>query len=56
MQLLGPNGQPISTNHFKKADPPKMGPSFGDWAGRDEVRSQMPGGAILQFDLDSLTL
>lgn len=54
--LLGPNGHPISSSNFKKADPPKLGPAFGDWAGRDVTRNQLPGGAILQFDLSKLTL
>lgn len=54
MSLLGPNGQPIQT--FKKASPPKLGPAFGDWSGRDVIYNQLPGGAILQFDLSSLTL
>lgn len=40
----------------KKAAPPKLGPAFGDWAGRDVIWNQMPGGAILQFDLSRLTL
>lgn len=53
-ELLGPTGQPIST--FKKAKAPKLGPAFGDWAGRDVVFNQLPGGAILQFNLDALTL
>lgn len=53
MPILGPNGQPL---HYKKADPPKLGPAFGNWAGRDVVFNQMPGGAILQFDLSQLTL
>jgi hypothetical protein len=54
MSLLGPDGRPIQS--YKKADPPKMGPAFGDWAGRDVSYNQMPGGAILQFDLSQLTL
>ncbi len=54
MALLGPNGHPIET--YKKASPPKLGPAFGDWAGRDVIFNQLPGGAILQFDLSALTL
>lgn len=57
--LLGPNGKPISsteTANFKKAPAPAMGPAFGDWAGRDATFNQMPGGAVLQFNLDALTL
>lgn len=55
--LLGPKGQPIrSMAQFKKADPPKLGPAFGAWAGRDTVYSQLPGGAVMSFDLRNLTL
>lgn len=46
-------GQPIA---FRKADPPKTGPSFGDWAGHDKTFLQFPGGSALQFNLDRLTL
>lgn len=56
MPLLGPNGRPVDMSTYKKADPPKMGPAFGNWAGRDVIFNQMPGGAILQFDLSKLTL
>ena len=52
--LLGPNGRPIA--EFKKASPPKLGPAFGDWAGRDVSFEQMPGSSVLQFDLSKLTL
>lgn len=51
--LLGPNGKPIITN--KKAPPPKLGEAFGNWAGRDDIRT-LPGGGLLQFNLDNLTL
>jgi hypothetical protein len=53
MAILGPNGKPME---FKKASPPKLGTSFGDWAGRDFNATVMPGGAVLQFDLSRLTL
>ena len=56
MALLGPNGRPISTANYKKADPPKLGPAFGNWAGRDAVYNQLPGGAMMSFDLSKLTL
>lgn len=52
--LLGPTGQPIDA--FKKDRPKALGPSFGAWADRDATWNQMPGGAILQFDLSRLTL
>lgn len=54
MTLLGPSGRPIS--EYKKAAPPKLGPAFGDWAGRDTTWNTMPGGAILGFDLSRLTV
>lgn len=56
MTLLGPTGRPISSSDYKKEVPKALGPAFGDWAGRDIVWNQMPGGAILQFDLSALTL
>jgi hypothetical protein len=41
----------------KKADPPKTGPAFGAWAGREDVSfGSLPGGGIVQFDLSKLTL
>lgn len=54
--LLGPNGRPISSSDYRKADPPKLGPAFGNWAGRDLMYSQLPGGGVLGFDLSKLTL
>lgn len=58
MGLLGPNGKPISSGSFqnKKADPPKLGEAFGNWAGRDLQYVTLPGGGIVQFDLSKLTL
>ena len=44
------------SDHFKKAPAPKLGNKFGAWAGRDITFLQMPGGAVLQFDLSQLTL
>lgn len=56
-QLLGPTGRPISSAMFHKKDKaPHLGPAFGDWAGRDIAWNQMPGGAVLQFDVSTLTL
>lgn len=52
--LLDHRGRPITT--FRKADPPKTGPSFGAWAGHDKSFLQFPGGQALQFNLDRLTL
>lgn len=53
--LVGPNGSPISSSQFKKAPPPKMG-GMGRWAGQDQYVFQLPGGAVLQFNLNALTL
>jgi hypothetical protein len=47
---------PSSAQEFKKAPPPKTGPAFGHWAGRDLATMQLPGGGILQMDLNRLTL
>jgi hypothetical protein len=55
-QLLGPNGQPISSAQFRKASPPPQGPQFGHWAGRDVEFLNLPGGGLVQFDLSRLTL
>lgn len=52
--LLGPNGKPIS--QYKKERPKALGPSFGAWHERDRAWNQLPGGAILEFDLSQLTL
>lgn len=55
--LLGPNGQPIHSNAFKKAEPPKTGPAFGNWMGREGLNyATMPGGGVLGFDLSRLSL
>jgi hypothetical protein len=56
--LLGPNGRPISSKDFlnKKADPPKTGDAFGQWAGRDVTFATLPGGGVVQFDLSKLSI
>ena len=56
MTLLGPSGQPIESANFKKADPPKFGPAFGQWAGKDTIWQSAPGGAVMGFDTSKLTL
>lgn len=58
MPILGPNGRPISSADFqnKKEAPPKLGPAFGDWAGRDVTFATLPGGGVVQFDLSKLEL
>jgi hypothetical protein len=47
---------PRARDGFRKADPPKLGPSFGNWAGRDTQFLTLPGGGVIQFDLSKLTL
>lgn len=54
--LLGPNGRPISSSNYRKEKPLALGPAFGQWADRDTTWNQMPGGAVLGFNLDHLTL
>lgn len=54
MTLLGPNGQPISS--YKKAKPLAVGPSFGNWGDANTQFAQLPGGGVLQFNLDTLDL
>ena len=60
--LLGPDGTPAqeyvqrqASFNNKKAPPPKLGESFGNWAGRSQGEMlQLPGGGIIQFDLSKL--
>jgi hypothetical protein len=47
---------PRARSDHKKAPPPKMGPSFGNWAGHDSQFLTLPGGGVIQFDLSRLTL
>lgn len=54
--LLGPSGRPISSANFKKEKPAALGPAFGKWSDQEVSLMQMPGSAILQFNLDMLTL
>lgn len=56
MTLLGPKGQPISSSDFKKAPPPPTGEKFGNWSGENVDVMRLPGGGLLGFNLDELTL
>ena len=47
---------PNSSGQYKKEPPPRTGPAYGHWAGRDLQTLQLPGGGILQMDLNRLTL
>lgn len=54
--LVDAHGRPLSTENFRKEKPTAVGPAFGQWAGRDTSYNQMPGGSVLQFNLDLLTM
>lgn len=47
-----------TSSAYRKAPEPKIGEKYGLWAGRDESVQLMklPGGGMLMFDLDRLTL
>lgn len=48
--------EPVSSNH-KKASPPKLGEAFApSWQGVDRNYLTLPGGGILQINLDRLNL
>lgn len=55
--LLGPTGQPVSSSNFKKSPPPKLGEAFGTrWYDNSLAWHSLPGGGVVQFDLNRLTL
>jgi hypothetical protein len=59
MSLLDARGNPISSVMFRKPTPiaePKQDAAVGMWAGRDSQFLTLPGGAVMQFDLNRLTL
>lgn len=56
MGLVNQFGRPIQSAQHKKADPPKTGEAFGNWAGRDLSYLQLPGGGTIGFDLNRLSL
>lgn len=46
-----------SGSEFKKAAPPQLGEAFGQvWHNDSRVWNRLPGGGIIQFDLNQLTL
>lgn len=51
-----PTSSAQATANFKKSPAPPLGDKFGAWAGRDLVYRTLPGGAVMQFDLNKLTL
>lgn len=59
MVLLNARGEPLELAPHKKAPPvpkPKDSGPFGQWAGRDLTYLSLPGGAVMQFDLNRLSL
>lgn len=55
--LYGPDGKAINSSQFKKAAPPKLGEAFGErWMDSELIYYRLPGGGILQFDLNRLNL
>lgn len=58
-QILGPDGLPLDTSNFarpRSQKPYVRSDGFGQWAGRDNLYSTLPGGGVMQFDLNKLTL
>ncbi len=58
-KLLGPNGQPITSDRLtnKKAPKPELDERYGRWAGDESFQLlQMPGGGAIAFDTSKLTL
>lgn len=57
-QILGPNGQPVSSATYKKGErQPVTGEAFGAWGPNADTRySNLPGIGVVQFDLSKLTL
>lgn len=51
-----PSSTTPKVSQYKKADPPILGEKFGSWANTDLHFFQLPGGAVMQFDLSRLTL
>lgn len=44
------------TDHYRKAEAPVTGEKFGQWAGAGMQMASLPGGGVLQFNLDLLTV
>lgn len=56
--VVDKHGRPMDASRFyTKADPPKLGEAYGaGWATAGKPTYQLPGGGVLIFDLDRLTL
>lgn len=50
-----PRAQTTTTEH-RRESPPVTGEKFGQWASNDLQFASLPGGGVLQFDLDRLTV
>lgn len=46
----------LRTSNYKKAKAPALGEAFGNWAGRELDYLKLPGGGLVQFDLNRLSL
>ena len=56
-QLLDRTGKPLHSSLYRKADPPKIGEQFAPgWASLGKPSYHTPGGRVLLFYLDRLTL
>ena len=54
--LWVPSSAAPKVSEYKKAKPPVLGEKFGSWANSDLHYFTLPGGAVMQFDLNRLTL
>lgn len=56
--ILGPDGRPTQSQDYRKAEPPRTNDKFGIWSGPNAPHQilSLPGGGLLQFDLERLTL
>jgi hypothetical protein len=54
--LLDARGKPMQSYAKPRVIEPIIEKGFGQWAGRDTFMARLPGGGLLQFDLNKLTL
>lgn len=54
--LVDHRGNPVSSDQFKKGPAPVSGEKFGVWAGNRYDMMSMPGGGLVQFNLEGLQL
>jgi len=53
--LLDSRGNPVSSQAFTKSKPTAVG-EVGTWSGNQNRYGTLPGGGMVQFDLDALTI